>query len=367
MAWARRAAGALLLGVPAATLAAAQLYHERRRPRLPACAFVPAERLARRTAVVTGATSGIGRAAALGLARRGVGRIVIGSRDPARGEEARALLVAAGARDVHALELDMSDLHSVKAFGAAARQLSGGSGGIDLVVSAAAEIHMDPATSNDGVDATFATNHLGLHALLRHLEPALVRSSSPGRDVRERRVVIVGSRLEAKGAGILSERFETLQATQGARLHPNLVDAGNTENSAPGLSPMDHYAATKHANMLLAQHLYDKWRGSGPRVFVVTPGMVDSNLWRNFPLWYRIVTYPLRRVALRTPDEAALGVVWAALSVEAGEMEQAYSTVEGKGYAYTSDGVWIEPSPAARDREWACQFCDFCDALMRTS
>ena len=93
---------------------------------------------------------------------------------------------------------------------------------------------------------------------------------------------------------------------------------------------MDHYAATKHANMLLAQHLYDKWRGRGPRVFTVTPGMVDTSLWRNFPLWYRAVTYPIRRVALRTPDEAALGVVWAALSVEAEEMEQAH-TLEGRG------------------------------------
>ena len=100
-----------------------------------------------------------------------------------------------------------------------------------------------------------------------------------------------------------------------------------------------------------------------PRVFTVTPGMVDTSLWRNFPLWYRAVTYPIRRVALRTPDEAALGVVWAALSVEAEEMEQAH-TLEGRGYVYASDGAWIEPSPAARDREWAQRMCQFCDALM---
>ena len=264
--------------------------------------------------------------------------------------------MAAGARDVQALELDMSDLSSVKAFGDAARRITEDSGGIDLVVSAAAEIHMEPRTSTDGVDITFATNHLGLHALLRHLEPALLRSA-PSPTVRERRVVIVGSRLENKGAGILSERFENLQATRGARL------AGPCGESPPALSPMDHYAATKHANMLLAQHLYDKWRGRGPRVFTVTPGMVDTSLWRNFPLWYRAVTYPIRRVALRTPDEAALGVVWAALSVEAEEMEQAH-TLEGRGYLYASDGASIEPSPAARDREWAQRMCQFCDALM---
>ena len=144
-----------------------------------------------------------GRAAALGLARRGVGHGFgrVTSEDERRratcdrGREGRS-----GARAGH-------ERFKVCAFGDAARRLTEDSGGIDLAERCRRNSH-ESAISSDGA-TPFATNHLGLHALLRHLEPLRPASSSA---VRDRRVVIIGSRLETKGAGILSERFENLQA-----------------------------------------------------------------------------------------------------------------------------------------------------------
>ena len=217
-----------------------------------------------------------------------------------------------------------------------------------MVVSAAAEIHTEPSTTSHGLDTSFATNHLGLHAMLQQLEPALLhRSQMEG--VGRPRVVLIGSRLETKGSTLLS--IPTLESTNGKRYDTEKV-----------LSPMDRYATTKFGNMLLAQSLSDRWRErGGPSVYVLTPGMVNTGLWRNFPVWYRALTWPLRTVALRTTEEAALGVVWAVTAVEAEKLQ-----VKGS-YVYLSDGTSIEPSTAARDSAMAQKLYGVCEGLIRSA
>ena len=75
--------------------------------------------------------------------------------------------------------------------------------------------------------------------------------------------------------------------------------------------------------------------------------MVNSGLFRSFPAWYRLLTWPVRALYLRTPAEAAEGVVWA-LTAEA---------VGGESGSYYADGVAVEPSAAAQDDELAERLC----------
>ena len=355
-----RAAGVLLVGVPATVLIAGAVYHETKRPTLPKHTL---DDLRKQTIVLTGATSGIGKSAAISLAQMGA-TLIVGSRDKERREECRKRLLEEGATEVVALELDLSSLESVASFCAATNHaVEERSGIIDAFVGVAAEIHLVPETTPEGIDRTFATNHLGLHALVRGLTPSLLRSDGGngggGAEQRRSRVVLVGSRLETKGSEHLN--LDILESTDGAMLGTDQSSSSDSDSDSSSSSPMDRYAATKHGNMLLAQSLQTKWCESGPLVCVLTPGMVDTSLWRHFPLWYRAVTWPLRRVALRTADDAALGIVWAVAAIE---MAEEVARNKDKGYLYVSDGVSIEPSPAARDETRARRLHALCDRLI---
>lgn len=377
-----RASAAIVLGIPAAVLTAGVFYHEKRKPVLPPATL--RKDLAHATIVMTGATSGIGQATALQLATSGAS-FILGSRDAQRSEETTSTLLEAGATSVKTFELDISNMKSVQTF--CDQVLAHTPNGIDVVVSAAAEIHTEPEgqRTKEGIDLSFATNHLGLHVLLQQLEPVLLQQRHGNKQEQRRpRVVLVGSRLETKGSTLLS--IPSLKTSHGQILVGDSVSYGQRlikENNAsaneehsdattllslpPILSPMDRYAVTKFSNMLLAQSLSDRWRRRGrgsavsPKVLVVTPGMVNTGLWRHFPLWYRTLTWPLRTVALRTAEEAASGVVWAVASVEAEAM-----TVDNS-YVYLSDGVSIEPSTPARNSELAGELFDACDVLMEST
>lgn len=342
----RRVAAFGLVGVPAATLVASRIYRERNRPNL--LTSYDQTSLAGRTVVISGGTSGIGRAVATDMVKLGA-TVVIGSRDTARGEAARtAILTAASTAEkrVMVLPLDTSDGKSVAAF---AGQIAATYGEVDVVVAAAAEIHTARSATASGVDLGLATNHLGIQGLVCGLEPALRRAGNADSS-RRPRVVIVGSRLEQRG-GV---DVDALRASGGAHLR---ASAGGEDSDA--FNPISAYANTKHANMLLLTHLAERWRGgdgAGPiaEVFAVTPGMVDTGLWRNFPFWYRAVTYPIRAVALRSAEDAAAGIVFAVTA----------TALDGQSGAYLGDGVEVEPSEGSRDQDKAQKLFEICQVLI---
>lgn len=151
------------------------------------------EDLAGRTAVVTGAASGIGYFAAEGLARLGA-HVVIAGRNPSRAQAAQRSIRAQvpGAR-VTLQPLDLADLSSVRS---AAEHLTG-SESLDLLVANAGAIgypdYMRPKgdrgphtlTTADGHELFWGTNFLGHYLLIAVLLPMLLRSSG--------RCVVVGS------------------------------------------------------------------------------------------------------------------------------------------------------------------------------
>jgi NAD(P)-dependent dehydrogenase (short-subunit alcohol dehydrogenase family) len=124
-----------------------------------------------RTAIVTGANSGIGRAAAEALAGAGA-RVVLAVRNTAKGEAAAAQMP--GTTEVR--ELDLASLESIRAFA------SGWDGGLDLLINNAGVMAPPLTRTADGFELQFGTNHLGHFALtnllLEHVTGRVVTVSS---------------------------------------------------------------------------------------------------------------------------------------------------------------------------------------------
>lgn len=112
-------------------------------------------------AVVTGATSGLGREVARGLVRLGA-QVVINARDPRRGEAAKADLGAGRPDAVTVLPMDVSDQDSIRSFAAAVRARHGQ---VDILVNNAGAWFTDRRASVDGLELTFATNVIGPYLL----------------------------------------------------------------------------------------------------------------------------------------------------------------------------------------------------------
>jgi NAD(P)-dependent dehydrogenase (short-subunit alcohol dehydrogenase family) len=124
-----------------------------------------------RTVVVTGANSGIGRAAAGALARAGA-HVVLAVRDTERGGEAAAAME--GSTEVR--QLDLADLASVRQFAA------GWAGRLDVLINNAGVMAVPRGRTADGFETQFGTNHLGHFALttllLGHIQDRVVTVSS---------------------------------------------------------------------------------------------------------------------------------------------------------------------------------------------
>ncbi|MEZ4450446.1 MAG: SDR family NAD(P)-dependent oxidoreductase [Nannocystaceae bacterium] len=121
-----------------------------------------------RTAVVTGATSGLGQAAAIALAARGYRVLVVG-RDQARGDETVATIRGAGGR----AELVLGDLMTVAGAEALAAEIAARAPSIDLLINNAGGAFNRDERTGDGLERTFALNVLAPYILTERLIPAL--------------------------------------------------------------------------------------------------------------------------------------------------------------------------------------------------
>ncbi len=228
--------------------------------------FAPLPSLAGQTCVVTGGTSGIGRAAARLLATCGADVIVVG-RDAARGAAAAAEVDAAGGRG----RFERCDLSSLADVAALADRLPPR---LDALVHGAGTLAAAPTLTADGLEATWATHVVGPVALTLRVRARLARAPSP-------RVVLVSS------GGMYLARLD-LDAWRGA-------------------APFDGvraYAAAKRAQVELAPLLAAHLPGVG--VAVMHPGWADTPAVRDaLPRFHRL-TRPL----LRTPAQGADTIAW---------------------------------------------------------
>jgi NAD(P)-dependent dehydrogenase (short-subunit alcohol dehydrogenase family) len=235
-----------------------------------------------RVALVTGANSGIGYEAALGLARAGA-TVIAAARDPQRGEDAVARLRAgAPGADVELQRLDLADLASVRE---AAAEVSERHEALDLLINNAGVMALPHRRTADGFEMQFGTNHLGHFALTGLLADRLRAAASP-------RVVTISS--GAHRAGKL--RWDDLQSEQ--RYQRWLA-----------------YGQSKLANLLFAFELQRRADRAGLSLLSMAahPGFTHTNLQTAGPLMqgqklkarlsdvgYRLISQSAARGALPT-------------------------------------------------------------------
>jgi dehydrogenase/reductase SDR family member 12 len=232
--------------------------------------------------LVTGATSGLGLAAAEGFARLGAAVRLL-ARSEQRGERARATVVErSGNSDVQVSLCDLSDLEAVRLL---AERFSAQTPRLDVLVNNAGAMAGERTLSVDGIELTFATNVLGPFLLTNLLVP-LLEQSKPAR------IVNVSS------GGMYTQR-----------IHPDDLQMAHEDFDGPAA-----YARTKRAQVILTELWAKRLRGTGVVVHAMHPGWVDTpGLKSSLPRFYS-----LTKRLLRTPQEGADTIVWLGAAVEPG-------------------------------------------------
>ncbi len=236
----------------------------------------PAElpRMDGKVALVTGAASGLGLAAANGFAQLGASVRVLG-RNGQRAEAARAqLLENVPGADVHAVACDISSLAEIAQFTA---RFKANEDRLDVLVNNAGVMPQERTRSVDGHELTFATHVLAPFALTRQLAD-LMQASAPAR------VINVSS------GGMYGES----------------IPSGDFESDHASYSAKRFYARTKREEVVITEELAGRLQGRGIVVHSMHPGWADTEGVRQWLPVFRAVTRPI----IRDPAAGADTIVW---------------------------------------------------------
>jgi len=193
--------------------------------------------------VITGGTSGIGRVAAERLAMLGA-RLVLIARERQRGEATLARLKALAAGTAHSLHYaDLARLAEAKRVG---EEIAAAEPRVDVLINNAGAIFSRRQVTADGLERTFALNHMSYFVLTRVLRDRLI-AAAPAR--------IVNTASNAHRAGHLD--FGDLQST---KAYP----------------PFRVYGTTKLCNILFTRELARRLSGDGVTANSLTPGLVAT-------------------------------------------------------------------------------------------
>ncbi|HVR03369.1 MAG TPA: SDR family oxidoreductase [Polyangia bacterium] len=286
----------------------------------PGGAPTPASSMAGRICLVTGATSGIGRETALGLAERGA-TVILAGRDATRGRDAVAEIGRrTGRRDVELLVADLSSQAEVRRLAA---ELRARHDRLHVLVNNAAVITPKRSTTIDGLETQLAVNHLAPF-LLTNLLLDVLKAGAPAR------IVNVASQVE--GMAVLD--FDDLGREKGR------------------YERLDAYYQSKHANMLFTFELARRLAGTGVTANCLHPGVIGTNLLVAFegrPAPLRFLT----RRGRPGPKEGAATSLFVATS----------PTLEGVSGRYFRDSAEARSSPRSLDAAVAARLWEVSEKL----
>lgn len=245
-----------------------------------------------RTILITGATSGIGKAAATELAKTGA-RVVITYRDRMKGEKTRDEITRITGNDrIHMLYVDLASLATVREL---AENFRREFGRLDVLINNAGGYFGYRKTTAEGFEYTFGVNHLA-HFLLTNLLKDLLQASKS-------RIINVSSQGQIAG-----------------RIH---FDDLMLNDNYHGFKA---YAQAKLANIMFTYELDRRWGGSGITTNAVHPGAVATNFGTEARPVFRFLIR-MGKPFLKSPRSGARSIVYLATSSEA-------EGITGKYFAY---------------------------------
>jgi len=265
-----------------------------------------------KTCLVTGATSGIGKATALQLAELGA-TVIIVARDAARGEAAcEEIRRRVPLARVETMTADLSSLAQVRLL---AEQVLARHERLDVLVNNAGIISMRRELTAEGFEKTFATNHLGPF-LLTNLLRGLLERSAPARVVT-----------------VASDAHQQVRTIEWDDL-PRGAQAGDG----------NAYPASKLLNVLFTAELARLLAGTGVTANCLHPGVVRTSIGREVTGVLRAGVWLMLRFRAG-PEEGAETSVYLASSPEVAE-------VTGRYFVKCKQA---EPSALARDTQAAAR------------
>ena len=212
-----------------------------------------------KTCLITGGSDGIGYAAARELAQLGATVLIVGRNAMKTATAVARIIEETDNGAVRYLLADLSSLGDVRRLAA---QVKEGIPRLDVLVNNAGAIFLSHRRSVDGIEMTFALNHLG-HFLLTTLLLDLLRDSAPAR------IVNVSSRAHFSAGNFRLEDLPRPGSNGGYRA----------------------YGRSKLCNILFTYELARRLEGSGVTVNALHPGLVRTNIARNNGLLGRVVNF----------------------------------------------------------------------------
>jgi len=270
-----------------------------------------------KTVIITGGTSGIGEVAAIRLAEQGA-RIVLVARDKARTDATLAKLKGANATAQHAYHL--ADLSSISEMKRVAAEVAAAEPKIDVLINNAGAVFLSRQVSADGLEMTFATNHMAYFVVTNILLPNL--RATPGA-----RIVSTAS-----------------DAHKSAKL-----DLDDLQFVKRKYASFAVYGTSKLCNILFTRELARRLGAGGPTANCLHPGFVGTRFGSNN------ATNPFLRLLQRTimtfgisPEEGAKTIIHLASAPDV-------ATISGEYFYKCKIDT---PSAAAQDDDAAARLWD---------
>jgi NAD(P)-dependent dehydrogenase (short-subunit alcohol dehydrogenase family) len=284
-----------------------------------------------KTILLTGATEGIGKSAALDFARRGANLVIVG-RNEEKTKNVLGELRQASNND-H-LEMLVADLSRVSEMRKLASDFLAKHDRLDVLANNAGAYFTSRKLSGDGFEMTFALNHLAYFVVTEALLDVLKKTS--------------GARggPDGKGARIVS-------TSSGAHMQGKL-DLDDVVRREKNYSGFEVYGSTKLANILFTRELGRRLEGSGVVANCFHPGFVATGFGHNNGGAMGTIIKIGQAIFARTPEKGAETLVWLASSPDA-------ATLNGE---YFMDMKVARRSKRAQDESLAKRLWDLTEGLL---
>lgn len=270
--------------------------------------------------IITGATSGIGLAAAKELVKRGANLGIIARNQAKANEVAAQLKNISGDKTV--VDVFLADMSSQESIRQVAKEILYKCPKIDILINNAGAMFDRRRESVDGMEMTWAVNHLGPFLLTNLLLERIMES-------KQARIITTashGHKMVKKGINFADIQAESLYA------FPKSLFGG----------PTIRYAESKLANILFTTELAKKLEGTGVTAHCFDPGLVATNFNQNNGLTARLTMAGMKPFS-RTPEKGAETLVWLAETDE----------IMNHNGGYYADMEKILPSKPAQNIEAA--------------